>query len=103
QSGNPLPAPPPPDLVLAPRYYALGDRRRGLPHARRDLRARDRRHPPEHRRRDRDVRRDLLRHPAAHERLADELEQRDQPVPAERGRTADLLPHPRLPLALTVA
>src|SRR5207244_3544200 len=42
-------------------------------------------------------------HPAADERLADELEQRDQPIPPQRGRAADLLAHARRPLALALA
>src|SRR5439155_19709426 len=45
----------------------------------------------------------LFRHPALDVLLADELEQRDQPVPAQRGRSPDLLAHPRTPFALAVA
>ena len=62
----------------------------------RGVRARDRRDRPQHRGRDRRVRGDLLRHPAAHEHPADELEQRDHALSAERRRPLDLLAHARL-------
>ena len=48
----------------------------------------DRRHPPQHSRLDLRLRRAVLRHPAADEPPAEQLGQRHQPIPAERGRPA---------------
>ena len=95
--GDPLAPQHPPDLVLAPRRRSCGRRRGRLPDAARDLRAGARRDRPQHRRRDRRLRGDLLRDPTAAQHPADELEQRHLAVPPEQRGPLDLLVHPRRP------